>query len=45
MPREFHGSAIHEWGIAYYSEGEIRGIDLTELFRFDQSAVPDMFRP
>jgi hypothetical protein len=37
------GSAIDAWGIAYYSDGVARGIDLTEVFRFDQDAVPDIF--
>lgn len=37
------GSAIDEWGIAYYSEGTARGADLSELFRFDISDVPPMF--
>jgi putative hemolysin len=37
------GSAIDEWGIAYYSDGTARGIDLTEVFRFDPSDVPPMF--
>lgn len=37
------GSAIDEWGIAYYSEGVARGVDLSELFRFDISDVPPMF--
>lgn len=37
------GSAIDEWGIAYYSEGVVRGIDLDEVFRFDPADVPAMF--
>jgi hypothetical protein len=39
------GSAIDEWGIAYYADDVVRGIDLTDVFRFDQEAVPDMFQP
>jgi hypothetical protein len=37
------GSAIDAWGITYYSDGTVRGIDLTEVFRFDQDEVPDIF--
>jgi putative hemolysin len=37
------GSAIDAWGIAYYSDDVVRGIDLTEVFRFDRDAVPDIF--
>jgi putative hemolysin len=37
------GSAIDEWGIAYYTDGTARGIDLTEVFRFDPDDVPPMF--
>lgn len=37
------GSAIDEWGIAYYTDGTARGIDLTEVFRFDPDEVPPMF--
>lgn len=39
------GSAIDEWGIAYYTDGTTRGIDLTEVFRFDTSDLPPMFVP
>jgi hypothetical protein len=38
------GPAIDAWGIAYYSDDVVRGIDLAEVFRFDQQDVPDMFR-
>jgi hypothetical protein len=37
------GSAIDEWGIAYYTDGTPRGADLSELFRFDIADVPPMF--
>ena len=37
------GSFIEEWGIAYYSDGTVRGKDLTEVFRFDQSDLPPVF--
>lgn len=37
------GSAIDEWGIAYYSEGAIRGADLAPLFRFDATTVSTLF--
>lgn len=36
------GSFVDEWGIAYHASGEIRGIDLTEVFRFDQVNLPDI---
>jgi hypothetical protein len=36
-------SAIDAWGIAYYGDDVARGTDLTEVFRFDQTAVPDIF--
>lgn len=34
------GSFIEEWGIAYYSNGTVRGIDLAKVFAFDQSKLP-----
>jgi putative hemolysin len=37
------GSAIDEWGIAYYSGGAVRGADLAPLFRADTSAFPPIF--
>lgn len=37
------GSFIDEWGIAYYSNGTVRGTDLTTVFRFDQSKLPAVF--
>ncbi len=37
------GSFIDEWGIAYYSGGTVRGIDLTTVFQFDQSDLPHVF--
>lgn len=37
------GSAIDEWGIAYYTEGTARGIDLNDVFRFDPAEVPPIF--
>jgi putative hemolysin len=37
------GSFIEEWGLAYHSDGTIRGIDLTKVFAFDQSDVPHIF--
>lgn len=36
-------SFIDEWGIAYYGAGEIRGIDLTTVFQFDQTRLPPVF--
>lgn len=36
------GSFIDEWGIAYGAAGEVRGKDLTEVFRFDQENLPDI---
>lgn len=37
------GSAIDEWGLAYHSDGTIRGADLEALFRADVAAFPPMF--
>ena len=37
------GSMIDDWGIAYYSNGTIRGKDLSTVFRFDVNAVPRVF--
>lgn len=37
------GSFIDEWGIAYYAEGTVRGIDLAGVFRFDRSTLPEVF--
>lgn len=37
------GSFIEEWGIAYYSAGTVRGIDLATVFAFDQSDLPNVF--
>jgi putative hemolysin len=37
------GSMIDEWGIAYMSGGEVRGADLTPLFRSDTEAYPPVF--
>jgi putative hemolysin len=34
------GSFIEEWGIAYYADGTVRGIDLADVFRFDPSTAP-----
>jgi len=36
-------SFIEEWGIAYYSDGTVRGADLSKLFRFDAATAPDVF--
>jgi hypothetical protein len=36
-------SFIEEWGIAYYSDGIIRGTDLAPLFRFSASDAPSIF--
>ena len=36
-------SGIDQWGIAYYSEGIVRGKDLAEVFRFDVADVPPFF--
>lgn len=35
---------IDDWGIAYYSNGTVRGTDLTKLFQFDMSKLPPVFR-
>ncbi len=37
------GSAIDEWGIAYYADGTVRGEDLAPLFRWDPEDVPPIF--
>jgi putative hemolysin len=37
------GSAIDEWGIAYYSGGVVRGADLAPMFRFDASNAAGIF--
>ena len=37
------GSAIDEWGIAYYSGDEVRGADLAPLFRADTTTFPPIF--
>jgi putative hemolysin len=37
------GSMIDEWGIAYYSAGEVRGADLAPLFRSDPGTYPPIF--
>lgn len=37
------GSAIDEWGIAYYAGGTVRGADLTTLFRADTATFPPIF--
>ncbi|GAA1058875.1 hypothetical protein GCM10009573_03010 [Agromyces bracchium] len=37
------GSFIDEWGIAYYAEGTVRGIDLAGVFSFDRSTLPEVF--
>ncbi|WP_353815093.1 DUF333 domain-containing protein [Agromyces sp. SYSU T00266] len=37
------GSFIDEWGIAYYAEGTVRGIDLSSVFTFDRSTLPEVF--
>ena len=36
-------SFIDEWGIAYYGGDVVRGIDLSTVFRFDQSKLPRVF--
>lgn len=36
------GSFIDEWGIAYFGGDVVRGKDLTGVFRFDQSMLPDV---
>ena len=35
---------IDEWGIAYYSNGTVRGIDLSKVFRFDVATAPNFFK-
>lgn len=37
-------SFIDEWGIAYFSSSTIRGKDLSTVFRFDQTALPEVFK-
>ena len=37
------GSAIDEWGIAYYAGGAVRGADLAPLFRSDIEHYPPIF--
>jgi hypothetical protein len=37
------GSAIDEWGLAYHSDGTIRGADLQALFRADVATFPPIF--
>ncbi len=37
------GSMIDEWGIAYYSAGEVRGTDLAPLFVSDPASYPPIF--
>ena len=37
------GSMIDEWGIAYMSSGEVRGADLSTLFRSATQAYPPYF--
>ena len=37
------GSFIDEWGIAYYSDGTVRGKDLADVFRFDTKNLPPVF--
>ena len=37
------GSAIDEWGLAYHSDGTIRGADLATLFRADTTSFPPIF--
>lgn len=39
------GSAIDEWGITYYSNGTVRGVDLAPLFRFDASTASVLYPP
>ncbi|WP_062209216.1 hypothetical protein [Demequina oxidasica] len=35
-------SFIEEWGIAYYADDSVRGIDLADVFRFDVKATQDL---
>lgn len=37
------GSAIDEWGIAYYAGGVVRGTDLSQVFRADTADFPPIF--
>ena len=37
------GSFVEEWGIAYYSAGDIRGKDLKTVFRFNTDELPPVF--
>jgi putative hemolysin len=37
------GSIIDSWGIAYHTNGTIRGADLTHLFRYQSDAPPLVF--
>jgi hypothetical protein len=37
------GSAIDEWGLAYHSDGTVRGADLATLFRADTTSFPPIF--
>jgi putative hemolysin len=39
------GSAIDDWGLAYHSNGVIRGADLKPLFRYQPESVPDYVFP
>ena len=37
------GSYIDEWGLAYHSDGTLRGIDLAEVFRYQPGELPAIF--
>lgn len=37
------GSLIDSWGIAYHTNGTIRGADLTNLFRYQSASPPHVF--
>jgi putative hemolysin len=37
------GSFIEEWGITYYSQGDVRGKDLKTVFRFNTDNLPPVF--
>ena len=37
------GSAIDDWGLAYHSDGTIRGADLAPLFRADTAGFPHIY--
>jgi putative hemolysin len=37
------GSFIDEWGLTYHAGGVIRGIDLTNVFRYQPAQVPSFF--